>query len=219
MHGWQVQRAQAKLAEEAAAAGQSGSIGDAAVAEHLKLKNADAVQQRLANAEDAKDLMVQFNMRLVLSIAKKYVGRCGALLLCSAGLVPVAVLLCEYCTLAITLLALQTRNSLLTQASLCRGVDFGDLIPEGVIGLMRAVDRFDASKGFKFSTYAHWWIRQAVSRCISEHSRVVRLPVHVYDHLAKINKVARSLNRQPDRQEPATYAEIGERSCLIVCSF
>ena len=78
------------------------------------------------------------------------------------------------------------------------------------MGLEKAIERFDASKGFKFSTYAHWWIRQAVSRCITEQSRVVRLPVHVYDHVAKINKVTRSLSRQPGRQQPVTYAEIGE---------
>ncbi len=92
---------------------------------------------------------------------------------------------------------------------ICRGVDLSDLIPEGTVGLEKAIERFDASKGFKFSTYAHWWIRQAVSRCITEQSRVVRLPVHVYDHVAKINKVTRSLSRQPGRQQPVTYAEIG----------
>ena len=92
---------------------------------------------------------------------------------------------------------------------LCRGIEFSDLIPEGVIGLMRAVDRFDASKGFKFSTYAYWWVRQALSRSITEHARVVRLPVHVFDNLARINKVVRHLNSQSDREETASYAEIG----------
>jgi RNA polymerase sigma factor (sigma-70 family) len=95
----------------------------------------------------------------------------------------------------------------------CRGVELSDLISEGMTGLGKAIIKFDETKGFKFSTYAHWWIRQPISRAVSDESRIVRLPVHVYENLGRINKVARELNSQEGREEPATLREIGALPC------
>lgn len=109
-------------------------------------------------------LMTSFNLRLVFSMCKKFLGR---------------------------------------------GVDFADLIPEGTAGMVKAIEKFDASKGFKFSTYAHWWIRQSLSRCVVNQSRVVRVPVHVHDIAAKINKVRTRLAETPGRHSPPTFEEVG----------
>ena len=89
-----------------------------------------------------------------------------------------------------------------------RGVELSDLVPEAINNLNRAITKFDPSKGFKFSTYAHWWIRQAVIRSVNEYSRIVRLPVHVCDLVNKINRVAQDLDAQPDRTTPATAEDI-----------
>lgn len=101
----------------------------------------------IMHGKNARDKMILANMRLVVSIAKKY----------------------AYSNL-----------------------EFMDLIQDGTMGLMKAVDRYDVEKGFKFSTYATWWIRQSISRSISNNSRTIRLPVHVYDTLSKIQKVKRT---------------------------
>lgn len=93
-----------------------------------------------------------------------------------------------------------------------KGMEYDDLIQEGNIGLMRAVDRFDSEKGFKFATYAHWWVRQALGRAIADQSRMIRIPVHLVESINKVLKstvaLSNRLGRDPSPEEIAVYTDL-----------
>ena len=135
---------------------------------NLSVKEIKEISKRMAvgeaKARRAKKEMVEANLRLVISIAKKYTNR---------------------------------------------GLQFLDLIQEGNIGLMKAVDKFEYRRGYKFSTYATWWIRQAITRSIADQARTIRIPVHMIETINKINRVSRQLLQEMGR-EP-TPEELGER--------
>lgn len=128
---------------------------------HLSAKTITRLEKATEEGEAARRRLIKANTRLVISVAKRYVGQ---------------------------------------------GVPFLDLVQEGNLGLMKAVDKFDYTRGFKFSTYATWWIRQAVSRAVSDQGRTIRLPVHIGDKLRLLRRASRELEQ--DQGRPASPEEI-----------
>ena len=146
------------VAEQLADLSASGEL------EHLDRVERRRLKRRVDDGEDAKADLTEANLRLVVSIAKRYVGR---------------------------------------------GMLLQDLIQEGNLGLMRAVEKFDYTKGFKFSTYATWWIRQAITRAIADQARTIRIPVHMVESINKVHRVQRQMIQELER-EP-TVEELADK--------
>ena len=132
--------------------------------DRIEEKEMDTLQEEIRRGEMARDHLIRANTRLVVSVAKRYMGQ---------------------------------------------GVPFLDLIQEGNMGLIRAVEKFDYTRGYKFSTYATWWIRQAVSRALQDQGRTVRLPNHVGESLRKLSRVEQELEQEEGRQP--THQEVANR--------
>ncbi len=147
------------LARRIEAGGQAGvrlaELEAAGRITELKLVDRKRLERTARDGERAKSDLIQANLRLVVSIAKRYAGR---------------------------------------------GMQLLDLIQEGNLGLMRAVEKFDYTKGFKFSTYATWWIRQAITRAIADQARTIRIPVHMVESINKVHRISRQMMQELERE-------------------